>query len=495
MVAANRPVRQAACIGAGVIGAGWAARLVENSIDVAVFDPAPTARQGLEAVLANADRAYAKLTMAARPVKGRVQFAETLEEACTGADWIVESVPESLEMKRDVIGRIDRAASPEAIIASSTSGQLPSRLQQGLLHPGRLIVAHPFVPVYLLPAVEIVAGKGTERPYVEKAIAFLAGIGMHPIELRKEIDAFVADRLLEAMWRESLWLIRDGICSTGELDDIIRHGFGLRLAQMGLFESYRLGGGEAGMNHFLKQFGPSLQWPWSRLTDVPELDDKLVDRIARQSDEQSGGYGHRELERIRDDNLIAILQALKANEWGAGTVLATYEKKMFDAGAAKTDGADFSRPVLTLSRRVPPDWTDYNNHMNEARYLQCFGDATDAFMRMMGLDAAYVESGMSFFTVETHIRHLKEVRVNEPIHAETQLIDGSGRKMHLFHRLHHANGELLATGEHLLLHVSLKERATCDPAPHVAKMLRKTATLHAGLPVPEGLGRHVGERR
>ncbi len=315
--------------------------------------------------------------------------------------------------------------------------------------------------------------------------------------MKKEIEAFVADRLLEAIWRESLWLIKDGITTTQELDDIVRYGFGLRYAQMGVFETYRVAGGEAGMRHFLAQFGPCLTWPWTKLMDVPEYNDELVDLIAGQSDEQSGHYSIRELERIRDDNLIAIQQALKANDWGAGQVLANYEKQLFDAGAKKAGKAtkvDISKPIRTMERRVPPDWTDYNNHMNEARYLQCFGDATDAFMRMCGVDADYIASGGSYFTVETHIRHLDEVRVNEPIYTETQVIEGKGKKMHVFHWLRHQDGRLLATGEHMLLHVSLKTRSACEPEPQVMKALEKFTKAHAKLPKPDGIGRAVGQK-
>src|SRR3546814_790273 len=141
---------------------------------------------------------------------------------------------------------------------------------------------------------------------------------MHPLHIRKEIEAFVADRLLEAVWRESLWLVSDGIATTEEIDDAIRFGFGLRWAQMGLFETYRIAGGEAGMRHFMAQFGPCLKWPWTKLTDVPDFTEALVDLVSSQSDAQSGAYTIRELERIRDDNLVAILQALKVKEWRPG---------------------------------------------------------------------------------------------------------------------------------------------------------------------------------
>ena len=146
---------------------------------------------------------------------------------------------------------------------------------------------------------------------------------MKPVHVRVEIDAFVADRLLEAVWREALWLINDGVATTHEIDDIIRFGFGLRWAQMGLFENYRIAGGEGGMKHFIEQFGSSLEWPWSKLTDTPELTDELIDRISEQSDEQSGHHTIRELERIRDNNLVDVLLALESNSWGAGLSVST----------------------------------------------------------------------------------------------------------------------------------------------------------------------------
>ena len=151
-------------------------------------------------------------------------------------------------------------------------------------------------------------------------------LGMHPLRVRAEIDAHIADRLLEAVWREALWLVNDGIATTEEIDDAIRYGFGLRWAQMGLFETYRIAGGAGGMRHFIGQFGECLSWPWTKLMDVPELTDELIDTIATQSDDQSGAYGVRELERIRDRNLVGILRALEANEWGAGRTIASMRK-------------------------------------------------------------------------------------------------------------------------------------------------------------------------
>ena len=486
-------ITKAALIGGGVIGGGWAARLIENGINVSVYDPDPEAERKLNEVLAAAERAYAKLTMAPRPAKGAVTFAPTIAEAVADAGLIIESVPERLDIKRKVYADAE-AANMTAVIASSTSGIMPTDLQAELKHPERLIVAHPFNPVYLLPLVELVAGEKTDQKHIEWAKDFYTGIGMEPLHCRVEIEGFLSDRLQEALWREALWLLKDGVATADELDSAIRFGPGLRWAQMGTMQTFHLAGGEGGMRAMLAMFGPCLKWPWTKLMDVPELTDEFVELVGDQCDAQAGDHSPRDLERIRDDNLIAIMQALKVNGWGAGRTLARYEASLFDKGAAPA-ATDLSKPVRTMDKVVPPDWTDYNNHMNEARYLQCFADATDAFMRIIGADADYVAGGLSYFTVETHIRHLDEVKALEPIHATTQVIEGKGKKMRLFHKLFHEDGRLLATGEHMLIHVSLETRAACEPSPEVQAKLGEIAALHAALPAPDGAGRAVGQGR
>ncbi|MEN8896275.1 MAG: thioesterase family protein, partial [Yoonia sp.] len=315
-------------------------------------------------------------------------------------------------------------------------------------------------------------------------------IGMYPLHVRAEIDAHIADRFLEAVWREALWLIKDGIATTEEIDSAIRYGFGLRWAQMGLFETYRIAGGEAGMRHFIEQFGPCLSWPWTKLMDVPDLTDDLIDQIAGQSDDQSGHMTIRELERTRDNNLVTILRGLKAQDFGAGALLNAQDARL-DAPAVLPN--DLSQPVETVRRAVPLDWTDYNGHMNEARYLQAFGDATDKMMAMIGCDADYIASGGSYFTAETHIRHLDEVHAGVRIHIDTQILAGAGKKMQLFHRMF-AGDKLLATGEHMQIHVSLETRRATDPAPQIAANLARITEAHAKLPVPEGVGKAVGVR-
>ena len=473
-------VKTAAIVGGGVIGGGWAARFLLNGWDVQVFDPDPEAERKIGEVLVNARRALPALYDKSLPAEGKLTFHDSMEEALAGVAWVQESVPERLELKHKIHAQINEFAPADAIIGSSTSGFKPSELNAG--GDTRVIVAHPFNPVYLLPLIELVG----DADICAKAGEILRSVGCFPLTVRKEIDAHIADRLLEAVWREGLWLIKDGICTTEELDEAIRMGFGLRWAQMGLFETYRIAGGEAGMKHFMAQFGPALEWPWTKLMDVPEFTDELVDLIADQSDAQSGHMSIRELERLRDDNLVGMMRALKKSGTGAGGVLNAHE--------ALLPAAQQGDLPVTVDRIIPQSWTDYNGHMNEAHYLEVSAQATDEFMVMIGADADYVAGGKSYFTVENHIRYLDELHAGEAVTVTTQVLQGAGKKMHLFHSIVKADGTVAATTETLLLHMDLNARKSCAPEGEVAAKLADFASAHAGLPAPEGAGRHVGQR-
>lgn len=489
--------KTAAIIGGGVIGGGWAARFLLNGWDVRVFDPDPEAERKISEVLDNARRSLPGLGNVALPAEGGLSFHATIEEAVAGASWVQESVPERLELKQRVYGELAQHVAAEAVIGSSTSGFKPSELQEGCSNAGQIVVAHPFNPVYLMPLAELVTTGENSAATIAQAKEVISAIGMYPLHLKKEIDAHVADRFLEAVWREALWLVKDGIATTEEIDNAIRYGFGIRWAQMGLFDTYRVAGGEAGMKHFMAQFGPCLTSPWTKLMDVPEFTDELVDLIAGQSDAQSGHMSIREMERIRDDNLVGMMRALGANDWGAGALQNSHDKSL-EASAGLVDSideiADLSQPVLTQSRIVPLDWTDYNGHMTESRYLDAFAQSTDRLMIMIGCDADYIANGGSYFTAETHIRHIDECHAGHPIQVKTRVIMGAGKKMHLWHEMYEGE-RLLATGEHMLLHVDLATRRSAPPAPHIEANLVKLAEAHATLPAPDGLGRAIGAPR
>ncbi len=315
------PPSSVAIVGCGVIGAAWAARMVLSGVTVRISDPSPEAPRIFQEMLANAVAAWEDLGLQTDN-RGPHHITDSIEEAVTDAEFVQESVPERLDVKAAVLDRIEAAASDDAIIASSTSGLRPSTMQDSMRIPARLVVGHPFNPVYLLPLVEVVGGNKTAPENIERAMAVYRGLGMKPLHVRVEIDAFIADRLLEAVWREALWLVNDGVATTAEIDDAITYGFGLRWAQMGLFETYRTAGGHGGFRHFIEQFGPALDWPWTKLTDTPDFTPELVDTIVEQSDAQSGMHDLRDLERIRDRNIAGFLRVLEANRWGAGNVLA-----------------------------------------------------------------------------------------------------------------------------------------------------------------------------
>jgi carnitine 3-dehydrogenase len=222
----------------------------------------------------------------------------------------------------------------------------------------------------------------------------------------------------------------------------------------------------------------------------------LIGQIADQSDAQSGMYSIRELERHRDANLVGMMRTLKARDWGAGALLNTYDKTLNQTLriAEKIDDiADLAQPVLTVDRAVPIDWTDYNGHMNEARYLQAFGDATDRLMLIIGCTPDYIANGGSYFTAETHIRHLDEVHAGARIQVKTHLMMGTGKKMHLFHTMYEGD-RVLASGEHMLIHVDLATRRASDPAPQIAQNLTRLSDAHADLARPDGAGAAVGVR-
>ncbi len=481
-------LRRVGLLGGGVIGGGWAARFLLNGVDVQVFDPDPGAARSLDETLANARRAYGRLTLAPLPREGRLQLVSSVEEAVADVDLVQESAPERLELKQSLLLAASRAAGPETLLCSSTSGLLPSALQAGLVRPGRFVVAHPFNPVYLLPLVELCGGALTTPETLRRAEAAYRSLGLHPLVVRVEIDGFIADRLLEAMWREALWLVHDEVATVTEIDDAVRYGAGLRFALMGQFLTYRIAGGEAGMRHFLAQFGPALQWPWTKLTDVPALDEELIDAIARQSDEQAAGASIRELERLRDDCLVALLQGLREQAYAGGDTLARWERGLLDA-APRGAAPAADRPA---GRRIPADWVDYNGHVHESRYLQLFADATDTLLREVGVDAGYLERG-SYFTAETHLSHLRQLHAGDVVTVTTQILASDEKRLHVFHSLARDGDDgPAATAEQMLLHVEAATGRVAAAGDPVRDRVAALTARDAELPRPGRAGRRIG---
>ena len=302
-------IKNISVIGTGVIGTGWILRFLASNKKVIAFDKNKSQINYLKKEIKRTKSIIEKLYKKKININN-LKIVDTLEEAVKNSDLIQENVPERLQIKKTVIKNISKVARKNTIIASSSSGLLPSKLQSGCINPQRFIIAHPFNPVYILPLVEIVKGNKTSKIYINKANSFYKSIKMKTLLINREIPGFLSDRLQEALWREGLHIINDGFGSTKDLDDAITYGPGMRWALMGTFLTFHLAGGESGMKHMLDQFGPALKLPWTKLKS-PELNDKLKQKIINGTALQSKNLSIDKLSNIRDNFLIDLIELKK----------------------------------------------------------------------------------------------------------------------------------------------------------------------------------------
>ena len=491
-----KEVKTLGLLGTGVIGGGWAARALHFGINVIAADVKPEMEKWIREAVANAEPALSRLTLAPLPPKGKLSFTTDLHAMARQVDFIQENIPEQLELKQRVLADISRTARSEVIIASSTSGLMPSDLQQQMTAPERFLVAHPFNPVYLLPLVELVGGQQTAPATIESARRFFTYIGMHALHVRREVPGHLTDRLQEAMWREILHMVNDGVATTGELDESIIYGPGLRWAAMGMNLIYHLAGGESGMRHMLEQFGPCLKWPWTKL-EAPELTDALIDRMVEGTQAQAEGRSIRELERLRDDYLVAIQQVLRQSNIGAGATLRALEQRLYaDHAGVQPTGTGRGGALAPLTGQVRPEWIDYNGHMTDSRYHQVFGDAMDALCRRVGIDEQYRKRVGMFYTVETHTTHRAELKVGESFYVTTRIIALDGKRLRVFHSLNRTRDHaLVASGEQMHLHVGVATGKTEAAPERVRELLERIRAAQAADPPPPQLGRAIGQPR
>ena len=321
-------IKNLGLLGTGVIGAGWAARALHTGINVVASDIDPKMEDWINEAVENALPSLQLLTEGITlPPKGKLTFTTDSIAMSQQVDFIQENIPEILEVKRKSLKSIAETTSNKIIISSSTSGFMPTELQKDMPFPERFIVGHPFNPVYLCPLVEIVGGKETSDNVKNIAKNFYESMGMHTLMVRKEVPGHIADRLQEAMWREILHALNDDIATTGELDESIVYGPGLRWSIMGMNQIYMIAGGKGGARHFIEQFGPALKWPWSHLK-APELSNQIIERFVEGVETQSQGKSIREMEKIRDECLVAIQKVLSKHNMGAGKTLNQFKKKI-----------------------------------------------------------------------------------------------------------------------------------------------------------------------
>ena len=240
-------------MGTGVIGAGWAARFLAKGYTVKAYDPNSVSREQLKINVRTAFKSLKKIGLNRNASLRNLKVYSKLPSALKDTTFVQENAPENEKIKKNILKQIDNLVDKRVIIASSSSGLLPSKIQSACKFPERVLIGHPFNPVYLLPLVEIVAGKKTSHISVKKLKKLYEHIGMRPLIVQKEIEGYISDRLQEALWREALHIINDGVASTDEVDDAIVYGPGLRWAFMGVCLTFHLAGGETGMKHMLEQ--------------------------------------------------------------------------------------------------------------------------------------------------------------------------------------------------------------------------------------------------
>jgi len=302
-------VRSVAVVGTGVIGAGWAAHFLRMGFDVVAWDPGDGAAERLTASVRHAWPVLEKLGLGPGASLSRLRFAGGMAEAVDGAGFVQESAPEVLDLKIKLLAELDAAAPRSVVIGSSTSGFLMSDMAVAARTPGRLVVAHPFNPPYLIPLVEVVGGRSTDPAAVAWAERFYRHTGKVCLTMDREVPGFVADRLQEALWREALHMVDSGQATVQQIDDAITWGPGLRWALMGPMLTFHLAGGAGGMAHMLDHFGPALLEPWTRLT-APELTPRLRDLVVAGVEKEAGGASIADLAARRDGFLVDLLELI-----------------------------------------------------------------------------------------------------------------------------------------------------------------------------------------
>lgn len=309
-------VEHVAVIGAGTIGASWAAYFLSRGMSVTASDPAPNAEAFIQDYVRTAWPTLERMGLAAGAAPDRIRFERDPVAAVAGAEFVQESAPEREEMKVELFERLDRALPPEVILASSSSGIPISNIAVRCRHAERCIIGHPFNPPHVIPLVEVVGGKRTSPKVIDRAFAFYREIGKHPIHIRKEVRGHLVNRLQAALWREAVHLVNEGVATVADVDAGIAYGPGLRWAIMGPHLLFHLAGGVGGMKHFMPHLGVTLARDWWRDLGSPELTPEVQKKIIDGVAEEAAGRSIPELAAERDRCLIAILEALKAARAG-----------------------------------------------------------------------------------------------------------------------------------------------------------------------------------
>jgi len=305
-------VKRVAVVATGVIGASWAAYFLARGLEVEATDPSPGAEARLREAVAQHWPTMVRFGLADGASPERLRFHPRLEDAVAEADFVQENGPERIDIKTDLFRRMDAAAPPAALLASSSSGLAISAVQSECRHPERVVLGHPFNPPHLIPLVEVVGGAQTSAEAIARAMAFYSAIGKRPIHVRREVKGHIANRLQAALWREAFHLVEQGVASVADIDTAIAHGPGLRWALMGPFMNLHLSGGAGGIGHLLDHLGGPIE-DWWRDLGTPSMTPELKRQVAAGMADELGGRRSADLETARDTLLLDLIRAKAAS--------------------------------------------------------------------------------------------------------------------------------------------------------------------------------------
>jgi ketoreductase RED1 len=297
-------------IGAGAIGLSWAALFLANGLKVTINDPRADVEEATLKGIDEISPTLKALGYDVRILTSKLYFEKDLNKAVKDADLIQENGPENVAFKQDLYVQIEANLKPTALVLSSSSGIPATVFTEKMKDAGRVLIGHPFNPPHLIPLVEIVPGKRTSKEAIAEAVQFYTAIGKSAIVIEKEIPGFVANRLQSALFRESIYLVSQGVVSIESLDQIVSSSIGLRWAVAGPFKTFTLGGGPGGLPHFLKHLGPPIESSWKTLGD-PNLDQHTTDLLLEQSNNSYARIPYEELTKERDEQQLAVLNALR----------------------------------------------------------------------------------------------------------------------------------------------------------------------------------------
>lgn len=305
-------IKSVGIIGGGLIGMSWTALFLAKGLDVRVTDPVGKAEDNLRAFVAEVWPKLETLGLVQGASQDRLFFSTEIGVALDGVDFVQENGPERVELKRDIIRSVSEAVRNDVIIASSSSGLMPSTFQDAAVNPGRVLIGHPFNPPHLVPLVEIVGGKLTDETSIAQAISFYKAMGKRPVRLRKEMKGHIANRLQAAILREVFHLVAEDVASIADIDAALSQGPGLRWAILGQFLNSDLGGGEGGFAAFANHLGPAVEDWWTDLGAERKIAPETVAAVIEGLKQEAATHGRTEIEQARDDVLLGIIKAKAA---------------------------------------------------------------------------------------------------------------------------------------------------------------------------------------